>query len=363
MSLLIGFLVALGLPIFASLAAAALLGYWRAGVDPLLLGMDFTRVVTLPELAALPLFIFAGLLVLSSRARVQPGGMTSSADHEFPELAATPVGLTAPSLPLIVYALVACQLAPRFQIQLVELYQQALVPLGLVVLMIAGLAWFGYQPLGLTLRSRQLTRELRQWTWDWPLLPIVVGGLYLGWLPVVDAAVVAVVWLLMTRVALQRKLAFSAVLKLIVDAMAKTAGLCLLLGLSIAVAGVMNDAGIAQYGFGWPDATVRGLVSLLFVASLLVLVGTVLDVLTGMILLAPIVILLALGNASLIDPSALGVLCVLGLQLGRSLVHGPKKISPVTLESAAETEFAIAHWSITLAAMLAWLAWLIAIGP
>ena len=60
-----------GLPLFAVIGLAAVLGYYDAGADPVLVALDFQRIGELPVLVALPLFTFAGVLLARSGTPVR----------------------------------------------------------------------------------------------------------------------------------------------------------------------------------------------------------------------------------------------------------------------------------------------------
>ena len=78
MSLLIGLLLLLialmGAPLFAVIAAGAMLGFYREDLDLSIMGIEFYRLAEMPILLAIPLFTFAGYLLSESRApaRLEP---------------------------------------------------------------------------------------------------------------------------------------------------------------------------------------------------------------------------------------------------------------------------------------------------
>ncbi|HQP44455.1 MAG TPA: TRAP transporter large permease subunit, partial [Thermoanaerobaculales bacterium] len=61
-------LAVLGAPLFAVIAAGALLGFARSGVDPMIVAMEIFRIAETPVLLAIPLFTFAGYLLGESGA-------------------------------------------------------------------------------------------------------------------------------------------------------------------------------------------------------------------------------------------------------------------------------------------------------
>jgi len=61
-------LAVLGAPLFAVIAAGALLGFTRSGIDPMVVAMEIYRIAETPVLIAIPLFTFAGYLLGESDA-------------------------------------------------------------------------------------------------------------------------------------------------------------------------------------------------------------------------------------------------------------------------------------------------------
>jgi C4-dicarboxylate transporter DctM subunit len=58
----------LGAPLFAALAAAALLLFWHDGLPLAAIALDHYRMVVNPTLPAIPLFTLAGYLLAESKA-------------------------------------------------------------------------------------------------------------------------------------------------------------------------------------------------------------------------------------------------------------------------------------------------------
>ncbi|MBP6808698.1 MAG: TRAP transporter large permease subunit, partial [Chromatiaceae bacterium] len=61
-------LALLGAPLFAIIAAGALLGFHQSGVDLSVVAIEFFRLAEMPILLAIPLFTFAGYLLSESQA-------------------------------------------------------------------------------------------------------------------------------------------------------------------------------------------------------------------------------------------------------------------------------------------------------
>lgn len=366
MALVLVVLALLGMPLFAVIALAALGGYWRAGLDPLLASMAFVRIGELPLLASLPLFTFAGVLLAKSRAPDRlvelmqsvpgwmPGGLVffvlipcslmtaltgasgiavvalgslllpgliqDGRSHQSSlgvvTAGSTPGVLLAPSLPLILYAVVVQWIAPRAGPNIYELFLAGLLP-GLLMLALMGgyVAWVNRglprdrrprKPMGQALRDNAL---------ELPLPFVVLGGIYSGYLPVVDAAVVTAAWVLITLVLIRREVRLSKLPEIVTEAMVMVAAILLLLGMSMASANVMIDAGVVQGLQERLEPLVASrLIFLLVVISLLLVAGMLLDIGAAVVILAPLIIPVAMAFG--VDPVHLGVVLVASLQIG-----------------------------------------------
>ena len=61
-------MVLLGVPLFAVIAAGALVGFAASGIDLAVVTAEFYRLAELPVLLAIPLFTFAGFILSESQA-------------------------------------------------------------------------------------------------------------------------------------------------------------------------------------------------------------------------------------------------------------------------------------------------------
>jgi len=366
MVLVLVLLALLGMPLFAVIALGALGGYWRAGLDPVLVSMEFVRIGELPVLVALPLFTFAGVLLAHSRAPERlveltrsalgwlPGGLAILAlvlcslmtaftgasgitvvalgslllpalmQGGYPQrfslgmvTAGSSLGvLFAPSLPLILYAVVAQQVAPRAGLSVDDLFLAGLLPGLLMLAMMGGYAAWTRRGMPPNQRPRQpLGRALRDNAWELPLPFVVLGGIYSGWLLVVEAAVVTAAWVLVSLVLVRREVPLGRLPAVITEAMVLVAAILVVLGMSMASTNVMIDAGVPQRLFEWVEPLIDSrLVFLLAVNLLLLVAGMLLDIFAALVILAPLIIPVALAFG--VDPVHLGIVFLANLQIG-----------------------------------------------
>ncbi len=68
LGLLLVLLAVFGAPLFAVIAASAMLGYQKEGIDLMAMAIEVLGISQMPFLSAIPLFTFAGYLLSESNA-------------------------------------------------------------------------------------------------------------------------------------------------------------------------------------------------------------------------------------------------------------------------------------------------------
>lgn len=361
-------LALLGAPFFALIALVALLGLHSAGYDLTLAAAEFYRLADLPLLIAIPLFTVAGYLLGESRAPQRlvrltdalaggmPGGLALVAlvacalftaftgatgvtivalgavlypalrHANYPEnfslgLVTTSgsLGLLfAPSLPLILYAVVAQQVQTDPPIAIEQLFLAGLLP-GLMMIAMLGAygVWVGrHVPRPAT---RFSWRELRDAAWDarWEIpLPIVVlAGIYGGKIAASEAAAVTALYVSVVVLLIRRELPWREVPRVFREAMLLVGAILTILGTALALTNYLIDAEVPARLFEWVRERIDSRWLFLLVLNLFLLVfGMLLEGLPAIVILVPIVLPIAIGYG--IDPVHLGILFLANLQLG-----------------------------------------------
>ncbi|AKS41932.1 TRAP transporter large permease [Wenzhouxiangella marina] len=363
-------LALVGVPLFAVIGLGAILGYIDVELDPVLVAMEFQRIGDLPVLVALPMFCLAGVLVAESgtprrlvdltRASLGwlPGGLAILGLVMFSLMTAftgasgitvialgslmlpaliqagyprrfalglvttgSSLGvLFAPSLPLILYAVVAQQVAPGQGIGVNDLFLAGLLPGLLMIVVLA--AWAIWQRRHTQDGSGEaaepappLWPSLRAMAWELPLPFVVLGGIYSGWLLVAEAAVVTAVWVVVSLVLIRREIPIKRLPALISESMMLVGAILLILGMSLASTNVMIDAQVPQRLLAWVTPLIDSkLVFLLLINLVLLVAGMVLDIFAALVILAPLIIPIALAFG--VDPVHLGIVFLANLQIG-----------------------------------------------
>jgi len=370
-AILLVLLAIIGVPLFAVIAIGAFAGFSDLELSLMLVPMEFQRIGDLPVLVALPMFTFAGVLLAESRTPQRlvdfthaalgwlPGGLAILGLVMFSLMTAftgasgitvialgslmlpaliqagyqrrfalglvttgSSLGvLFAPSLPLILYAVVAQQVAPGQGIGVNDLFLAGVLPGLLMIVLLA--AWSIWQRSRLDLpdavndqhERMPLATAIRRIIWELPLPFVVLGGIYSGWLLVAEAAVVTAVWVLVTLVFIRREIPFKRLPGIISEAMMLVGAILIILGMSLASTNAMIDAQIPQKLLAWVTPLIDSKIVFLMLINLLLLVaGMVLDIFAALVILAPLIIPIALAFG--VDPVHLGIIFLANLQIG-----------------------------------------------
>lgn len=356
-------LALLGAPLFAVIAAGALLGFGRSGVDPMAVVAEFYRIADMPVLLAIPLFTFAGYLLGESGApkrlvRVSnallswvPGGLALVAlvtcalftaftgasgvtivaigallypamkqvgyDEEFNLGLLTTGGslglLFPPSLPLILYGIVAGTSVDT-------LFVAGLLP-GLLMVAMLG-AWCLRQGGAVPDRAasfswREAGASLRQAAWELPLPVIVLGGVYSGFFAVSEVAAVTAVYVLIVELAVYREVTWRRLPAIMRESTVLVGGILVILGASLASTNYLIDAQVPARLFEFVTAHVSSKLAFLMLLNLFLLVlGMILDIFSALVIVVPLILPIASGYG--IDPVHLGMIFLANMQIGYS---------------------------------------------
>jgi C4-dicarboxylate transporter, DctM subunit len=361
-------LALLGAPLFALIAAIALLGFHAAGQDGVAVAVEFYRLADMPALIAIPLFTLAGYLLAESRApqrlvRVSnallgwlPGGLAIVAVIAcamftaftgatgvtivalgavlYPALVHARYGerfslglLTAsgslglilvPSMPLILYGVVAEQFHTTPPVSIDALFKAGILPCALMVALLSIYCMWHARRAGVV-RERTSVREvgaaLLDAVWEIPLPFVVLGGIYSGKLAASEAAAATALYVLIVTVLIRREIPLRHLPKVAREAMLLVGAIMVILGFSLALTNWLIDAEVPEKLFGAIQGSIAGRGTFLLVLNLFLLVfGMLLEGFPAIIILVPLVLPVALHYQ--VDPVHLGILFLANLQLG-----------------------------------------------
>lgn len=360
-SLLLILLAMLGAPLFAVIGAGALLGYLRADVDLTAVPIEIFGIAETPILLAIPLFTFAGYVLSESQAAARlvrlssallgwlPGGLAMVAVATcslftaftggsgvtiiaigallFPALvqagyserftlglvtSAGSLGLLfAPSLPLIIYGIIA-------EVSIDSLFVAGVVPGILMMLVLAGFCMWqnraNRRPLN-EFSWSEVRGAVRESIWELPLPVVVLGGIYSGFFAVSEAAAVTVVYVLVAELLIYREVPLRRLPVIIRNSMVLVGGILLILGISLASTNYMIDAQVPQKLIEIVTHYISDQTSfLLLLVAFLMLVGCILHIFSALVLVVPLILPVAAQYG--VDPIHLGIIFVATMELG-----------------------------------------------
>ena len=354
-------LALLGAPLFAVIAASAMWGFTREGIDLQAIAIEFYSIAEMPILLAIPLFTFAGYLLSESGAprrlvRVtrallgwMPAGLAivslaacafftaftgasgvtiialgallfpALQEAGYPEkfnlglvTSAGSLGLLfAPSLPLILYGVVA-------EISIEDLFLAGIFPGILMLIMLSGYSVWKNRAVRVPLAEsswKEVRSAVREAMWEIPLPFIVLGGIYSGYFAISEAAAVTAMYVLIVDIAILREIPLRELPKIMRESMVLVGGILVILGMSLASTNYMIDAGVPQKLLelvsGWVTSPFSFLVLLLV---FLLILGAILDIFSAIVLVVPLI--LPVASQFGVHPVHLGIVFLATMQLG-----------------------------------------------
>lgn len=370
--LIIGVLIllaAMGAPLFAILGAIALLGFHMAGQEGIAVAVEFYRLSDMPALIAIPLFTLAGYILAESKTPQRlvrltnalvgwlPGGLAIVAVLActlftaftgatgvtiialgavlYPALLQAQYGekfslglltasgslglLLVPSMPLILYGVVAQQFQTAQPVSIDALFRAGVLPCLLMVTMLGlysawhmrGVARPVAPPRG------ELWAAVKDAVWEIPLPFVILVGIYSGKLAASEAAAATALYVLIVNVLIRREIKLSQLPEVIRHAMILVGGILMILGFSLALTNWLIDAEVPDQLFQFLRTHIPESNPFLFLLALnlfLLVFGMLLEGFPAIILLVPLVLPVAVRYG--IDPVHLGIIFLANLQLG-----------------------------------------------
>ncbi|MFQ5487863.1 MAG: TRAP transporter large permease, partial [Gammaproteobacteria bacterium] len=316
-------LALLGAPLFAIILASALLGFYHAEIELSVVAIEFYRLAEMPVLLAIPLFTFAGYLLSESQAPRRlvrltqallgwmPGGLaivaltacafftafTGASGVTIVALGAllypalqqagfkenfnlgliTTSGslgvLFAPSLPLILYAVIAQQLTVGTPVSVDDMFLAGILPGILMLVALSG--WSLWVNRGQTLTpfsADEAWAALREAKWEVPLPVLVLGGIYSGYFAVSEAAAVTALYVMMVEVLIYREVAVRQLPAVMRESMVLVGAILVILGASLASTNYLIDAEVPSRLFDAVKAHISDPLTFLILLNIFLLI-------------------------------------------------------------------------------------------
>jgi C4-dicarboxylate transporter, DctM subunit len=377
LALLAGLL--LGAPIFAVLGALALALFWQDALPLASVALSHYQITVNPSLPALPLFTLAGLVFARTAAAQRLGavfvalfgggasgtvvasavlcsaftaftggsGVTILAlgglllpllrNAGFPEqrgislvTSASALGvLLAPSVPLIMYAIIA-------RVPINTMFLAGLLPAAIMVVFLLVLGGYLKRQAGPgdntdarlqaarphtatapahAADSGHLARAL--WHAKWEILaPVVaIGALVSGLATPTESAAMAAAYAILSQVLAHRELGWAGLTKTLAECTQIIGGVMLILGMALGLTNYLIEAGVPDAAISWVQAMVPNKwVFLLVLNVFLFLAGALMEIFAALVVLVPLLLPVALSYG--IDPVHFGIIFLANMELG-----------------------------------------------
>jgi C4-dicarboxylate transporter, DctM subunit len=372
-ALLIAALAFLGTPLFAIIGGIAIIAFEAAGYDPASVIVELYRLAGQPALIAIPLFTFAGYLLAESKAPRRmvalaqsmfgwaPGGLAIVAliscavftaftgasgvtiialggllypiliqekySEKFTLGLMTTSGslglLFPPSLPLILYAMVAGNTRTAGggtpDVSIDRLFVAGVIP-GIILLLILG----GYairqgvasHVIRIPFSFANVWKAAKDAAWEIPLPFLVVGGIYGGWFTATESAAVTAFYVFIVEVFVYRDITlFHDVPRVIKESMILVGAIFMILGCAMGLTNYLIDAEVPARLFAFIQEYVSSKALFLVLINIfLLIVGMMMDVFSAIIVVVPLIIPIA--AAYDINPVHMGIIFLTNLEIG-----------------------------------------------
>ncbi|MCV2363519.1 TRAP transporter large permease subunit [Paucibacter sp. DJ1R-11] len=353
-----------GAPVFAVLGGLALALFWSDGLPLASIALSHYQITVNPSLPALPLFTLAGLVMARTGAAQRLGalfvalfgggargtvlaaavlcsaftaftggsGVTILAlgglllpllrNAGYPEqrgiglvTSASALGvLLAPSVPLIMYAVIA-------RVPIMDMFLAGLLP---ALVMVACLLLFGGFLRGSAPAASEagVRPNLRQalaaaWTAKWELLaPVVaIGSLASGLATPTESAALTAAYALLTQALAHRELSWRLLGRCLSECAQLIGGVMLILGMALALTNFLVDAGIPDLAVEWVQGAIPNkYLFLLALCAFLFLAAALMEIFAAIAVLVPL--LLPLAQSYGIDPVHFGIIFLAAMEVG-----------------------------------------------
>jgi len=357
-----------GAPLFTVILAAALLGFYNNEVDLSVIAIEIYRIASTPILLALPLFTFAGYLLAEGNTSSRLVKLTSAFIGWMPSGLAivsfftcafftaftgasgvTIVALGAllypalkeagyqekyslglvttsgslglllpPSLPLILFAIIAQQMGYGEQVAITDLFVAGLLPAFLMLALLSAWSlWYN--------RNDPIPREsfslahvktaVWEARWEVPLPVFVLGGIYSGFFAVSEAAAVTALYVLVMEVFLYKEIPLNRLPKIMRESMLMVGGILLILGVSLAFTNYLVDAEVPSKLFELIQDNIKSKIGFLLTLNIVLLIlGAILDIFAALVIMVPLILPVAMQYG--IHPIHLGIIFLANMQIG-----------------------------------------------
>ena len=354
----------IGVPVFVVICGLSLYLFFAGGIDLSAIIIEMHRMATTPVLVAIPLFTFAGYLLSESGAPKRlirlsnavlgwlPGGLSVIAlitcavftaltgatgltiialggillpamtRGKYPEVFSLGLLTTSgtlgllfpPSLPLIIYAIVA-------KVRIDQLFVAGILPGILLVVLLSVFSITRAVKADVPKTSFQVSEvfsALKEAVWELPLPIVVLGGIYSGKFAVSEAAAITAVYVLIVEVIIYRDIRWKDLPEIMKKSMVLVGAVLIILGAAMGLSNYLIDAEIPMQLLDFFKTQIESKILFLIVLNLFLLaVGCTMGIFSALVVVVPL--LSPIAQAYGIDPIHLGIIFLANLEIGASI--------------------------------------------
>jgi C4-dicarboxylate transporter DctM subunit len=358
------FIMLIGVPVFIVICGLAVYLFYISGIDLSAIIIEMHRMATTPVLVAIPLFTFAGYLLSESGAPKRlirlsnavlgwlPGGLAVIAliscavftaltgatgltiialggillpamtRGKYPEVFSLGLLTTSgtlgllfpPSLPLIIYAIVA-------KVRIDQLFIAGIIPgiLLVVLLSVFSISRAVSNNIPKTrLQISEILSAIKAAVWELPLPLVVLGGIYSGKFAVSEAAAITAVYVLIVEIFIYRDINWKDLPEIMKKSMVLVGAVLIILGAAMGLTNYLIDAEIPMQMLEFFKLHIESKILFLIVLNIFLLaVGCTMGIFSALVVVVPL--LSPIAQAYGIDPIHLGIIFLANLEIGASI--------------------------------------------
>ena len=357
-------LMLFGTPVFVVIASLALYLFFSSQIDISAIIIEMHRMATTPVLVAIPLFTFAGYLLSESGAPRRlirlsdavlgwlPGGLSIIAlvtcavftaltgatgltiiavggillpamlKGKYPEIFSLGLLTTSgtlgllfpPSLPLIIYAIVA-------KVRIDQLFIAGILPGILLVVLLSAFSVYRSilaQVPKTRFQAGEVFKAFKEAIWEIPMPFIVLGGIYSGYFAVSEAAAIIATYVLLIEIIVYRDIKWRELPGIMRKSMVLVGAILIILGAAMGLTNYLIDEMIPMRMLDFFKTHIESRYLFLIVLNLFLLaVGCTMGIFSALVVVIPL--LAPIAEAYGMHPIHLGIIFLTNLEIGASL--------------------------------------------
>lgn len=352
----------LGAPIFAVMAAIALVSFYFSGIELSAVAVEIYRLSSAPTILTIPLFTFAGYVLAESKAPMRllklsqalfgwlPGGVAivclfvcafftaftgasgvtiialggllypilleEGYSERFSLGLITTCGslglLFPPSLPIILYGIIA-------KVDIDQLFLAGLIPGIVLMLILGGYSIWTARHINRPKRTvsfNEIKTSIWEARWEIPLPFFVLGGIYGGFLTATEASALSAFYVLVVNVFFTKDLSLKRdVPKVIVESLTLVGAILLILCCAMGMTNYLVDEEIPMKILeAMREFITNKYLFLLVLNIFLLIVGCLMDIFSAIIVVVPLI--LPIAEQFGVNPLHLAIVFLTNLEIG-----------------------------------------------